>query len=104
MNPYSGELEHADIFVRLDTAIETVREHFLATCPQLNVTVEVSYDEDRELEGVGFFDDDHQLVSCVTAYRLDRDAEVATDLRISEACLAGPEHMQDKLNQLFTLR
>lgn len=101
MHPRTGELEQSDICVRLDTAVEQVYQH-LQMYPGLEVDVEVSYDEDDELEGVGFFDDNHEMLSCITVYHLERDTEQPRLRSIADACALKGAQMEQALNQIFS--
>lgn len=100
MHPHTGELEQADICAQLGTAVQQVFEH-LQEHPEVAVFVEVSHDEDGELEGVGFFDENHEMLSCITAYRLERDTDVPTVPSIVEACLSPGPQMEGALNSVF---
>lgn len=101
MNPHSGEIEDADLFARLGPAIEKVYLH-LRDYSEVAVTVEVSHDEDGEIEGVGFFDTQHEVISLITIYRLERDTEEPTVEAIRLACQAPGGELQARLNTLFT--
>lgn len=100
MHPHTGELEHTDICARLDVAVQQVYLHLQAH-PEVRVDVEVSYDEDQELEGVGFFDDNHDMLSCITAYRLERDTEQAHVQAVSAACTKEGRALETALNDIF---
>jgi hypothetical protein len=100
LNPLSGEVEETDVFARLGPAVEKVYLH-LQGYPEVEVSVEVSHDEDDEIEGVGFFDKQHEFISCITIYRLERDTAEPTVEAIRKACLASGDELQARLNTIF---
>lgn len=100
MHPHTGELEHTDICARLDVAVQQVYLH-LKSHPEVRTDVEVSYDEDGELEGVGFFDDNHDMLSCVTVYHLERDTEQAHVKEVTAACAQEGRALEAALNEIF---
>lgn len=100
MNPYTGELEDTDVCAKLELALEKVYWH-LADYKDSLVEVEVSFDEDDAIEGVGFFDENHDIVSCVTVYHLDRDTGTAQVDAIARACRGDKRQLQQELNRLF---
>ena len=100
LNPKTGEIEYSDICIRLDTAVDQVFTH-LQKYPEVPVQVDVSYDEQNEIEGIGFFDDDHEVISCVTAYHLDRDTDEPQHEEVKLACLQAGQDLETALNKIF---
>jgi hypothetical protein len=100
LDPYTGELEEADVSGKLDLAVEKVYWH-LANYSDSHVEVEVSFDEDGVIEGVGFFNEEHEMISCITVYHLDRDTDDPEDSRIRNACSGPLVELQSKLNVIF---
>jgi hypothetical protein len=97
LNPLSGELDDADVYARLDTAVEKAYVH----CLNQAVHVDVSADESSLIEGVAFFDAQGELLACVTAYQMDRDNEVPTIAEVALACSAGAAEMKEQLTVLL---
>lgn len=100
MNPKTGDIEEADICAKLELAVEKVHAH-LTEYSDLLVEVEVSLDEDEAIEGLGFFDEDHEILSCITVYHLDRDTGEAQDAGIATACRGDKFALQKELNRIF---
>lgn len=100
MNPLTGELEETDVCAKLELAVEKVYWH-LCEYPETPVEVEVSLDDDQVIEGVGFFDEEHEMLACVTAYHLDRDTANAQVPDIAVACRGDKFELQKKLNRIF---
>lgn len=97
----SDEILSTDVFAKLELAVEAVYEH-ARTVPGLRqVSVEVSFDSDGEIEGVGIFDENEQPVAYITVYHLDRETAVATSLSIGRACRGDPSCLQAELNSTF---
>jgi hypothetical protein len=100
MNPYTGEIEETDVCAKLELAVEKVYLHLVDYKDSL-INVEVSFDADNAIEGVGFFDENHELVSCVTVYHLDRDTGSATVAGLGPACRGDKQALQQELNRIF---
>jgi len=100
MNPYSGEIEETDVCAKLELAVEKVYLHLLDYKDTL-VEVEASFDTDDAIEGVGFFDENQELISCITVYHLDRDTGTAELPGIAEACRGDKQNLQQELNRIF---
>lgn len=100
MNPATGEIEETDICAKLSLAVEKVYLH-LQDYSEIETRVEVSYDDEQQLEGVGFFDAAHNVISCVTVYRLERDNELPTVAAIDEACRTAGIVLEERLNMIF---
>lgn len=102
MNPETGNIDEVDVCARLDVAIEKVY-NWLDSFGELrkSVCVEVSYDDEGVLEGVGFFNDEQDMASCITTYQLDRDADVASISEIASACAGPKDLLQSALNRVF---
>lgn len=100
MNPYTGEIEETDVCAKLELAVEKVYLHLVDYKDSL-IDVEVSFDADNVIEGVGFFDEDHSLISCVTVYHLDRDTGTAKVEGLAEACRGNKRDLQQELNRIF---
>ena len=101
LDPFNGDVLECDVCAKLELAVEKVQEHF-STYPGLDLRVEVSVDDDGELEGIGFFDSGHEIVSCVTVYHLERDDGEAQSIRVQKACRAPLNALERHLNQLFS--
>ena len=101
LDPFNGEVLECDVCAKLELALEKVYEHF-RQYPEVAPRVEVSFDDDDELEGVGFFDSEHEIVSCVTVYHLERDDGETRYPGLLAACQAGRQHMEASLNQVFS--
>lgn len=100
MNPTTGQIEETDICAKLSLAVEKVYLH-LRDYPEVEATVEVSYDDEQQLEGVGFFDAAHNVISCVTVYRLERDNELPSVPEIDLACRTAGNELEARLNHIF---
>ncbi len=97
----NGEVAEADVCAHLDVALDKAYLH-LQTLEMLeDPRAEVSFDEDGELEGVGFFDAHENMLACVTVYHLDRDNEQASEPAIAQACAGPRDRLQDALNALL---
>ncbi|MCC5610594.1 hypothetical protein LC612_28545 [Nostoc sp. CHAB 5834] len=100
LNPKTGEIESVDICANASAAIQQVRTHLQRLFAGA-VHVEVSCDAQGEIEGFGFFDDVHSLISCVTVYRIAHDEEIAQEETINEACKLSPFEMERALTSIF---
>ena len=100
LNPKTGEIEYYVNCIRLDTSVYQVFTH-LQKYQEVPVQVDVSYDEQNEIEGIGFFDDDHEVISCVTAYHLDRDNDEPQHEEVKLACLQAGQDLEAALNKIF---
>jgi hypothetical protein len=97
----SGELLEAEVYARLDTAVEKAAVHAKSELgPQAHASV--SLNVNSEIDGVGFFDDNQNLVACVTVYRLEHDAEAPTVPELQSACEGSADSMQTLLNAFLT--
>lgn len=104
MHPLTGEILFTDVCARLDVAIEQVFIHFQEKFRTVQVFPRPSYDADsNEIEGVGFFTAEGELVSCITAYHMQRDVDIPSNLQVAAACCSvrAPE-FESSLTQLFT--
>ena len=99
-DPLTLELMDSDVCAKLSVAIEKVYLH-LKEFPEVQVLVEVSHDFNDEIDGVGFFGVEKDLLSCVTVYHLERDTEETSILEIEQACQKGGEEFSAKLNAIF---
>ena len=95
-----SDVDECDVYARLELAVEAVHE-WLAQTPGRKVRVEVSVDEEGELEGVGFFDDSYTMLACVTVYRLERESGSAVNRNISQACRGPASQLETKLKEIF---
>lgn len=100
MDPYTGELQEADVCAKLELAVDKVYLH-LADFKDSLIEVEVSFDEDDVIEGIGFFDEQREMLSCITVYHLDRDTGTAQEDDIAQACRGDKAALQRKLNRIF---
>ncbi len=99
IHPATGVPSEVDICAQLAVAVQRVHAHLASFGSR--PSVELSYDADGSLEGVGFFDQAHDLISCITVYRLHRDNEQPT-LQGLTLALSLPEPARSiALNQLF---
>lgn len=96
----SADADECDVYARLELAVEAVHE-WLAQTPGRKVRVEVSVDEEGELEGVGFFDDSYAMLACVTVYRLERESGSAVSRDISHACRGPASQLEARLADIF---
>lgn len=96
-DPHTGEILDADVFARMDTAVETAFLHTRKT-PLIRVHAEVSTDETGVIDGLGFFDEDHELVACITTSNLTHDNQLPLLPQIRQACVLSPLAMQAALN------
>lgn len=97
--PVAPVVEDSDVCAKLELAIEQAYQHVRNL--NLKAHLEVSFDEDNLIEGVGVFDADENLLACITVYHLDRDCEEASLSSIRDACRGEPRSMQAELNRIF---
>jgi hypothetical protein len=102
-HPQTLAMEDADICTRLDVALEKVYAH-LSNFTEMHVSVDVSCDEDGLIEGVGFFDANLELISCVTTYHHSRDTEEPSNQAIAAACAGELSQMPAVLAKIFNNR
>ena len=89
----------ADLHADLGVAVERVYLHLKQAA--VKAEVEPSYTDDGELEGMAFFDQNAELLACLTVYRLDRDCDQVKTPEIQAALrLAEPERTK-VLNLIF---
>jgi hypothetical protein len=100
-DPWSGDALEVDLYARLDTAVESVYLHLKKVGFTGGANVDVSFDDESTIEGVGFFNENQDLISCVTAYHLSRDTAVPQLTEIKKAFAAEPSELQSLLNTLF---
>lgn len=100
MDPYTGELQEADVCAKLELAVEKAHVH-LKEYKDSPVEVDVSFDDDDLVEGLGFFNEDKEMLACITVYHLDRDTGTAQVAGIAEACRGDKTAMQRQLNRIF---
>lgn len=96
----SGHLEDADVFARLDTAIEKAYLH-VCEAKFVGVRVEVSVNDGDTIDGVGFFDFDNNMLACITVYQTEFDSEEPSIDAVRAACALAPGDMQEQLNALL---
>lgn len=96
--PVEDDSLDSDLHADLGVAIERVYARFAKAGQR--VTVESSY-SDAELEGMAFFDATHELVACLTVYRLDRDKDRVTVAGIADAVTLPEPHRTQALNTLL---
>lgn len=101
-DPFTGEIINADVFARMDTAVETALIHS-KKIPSLKVHAEVSTDVSGGIDGFGFFDEDHELVACITVSNLTHDKQEPQLTSVRSACLLPPAQMQAALNTILYL-
>jgi hypothetical protein len=63
--------------------------------------VELSYDVDGQLEGVGFFNGVDDLMSCITVYHLERDSDQPNMPELIRALLLPEPACSAAINALF---
>lgn len=102
MNPHSGELDEADVFSKLDLAVERVSQH-LGEHEVTPAELDASCDEDNELEGIAFLDERGELLACVSVYHLERETAEATHEPIALACRGPHQELQAKLTHIFCI-
>lgn len=100
MNPETGEIVDTDVTAKLELAVEKVYQH-THQISALVGDVDVSYD-DEELEGLAFFNDEQEMLACITVYRLERDTGSAQLPALSEACCADKADLKQRLTTLFS--
>lgn len=96
----AGDVEFADVFARLDTAVDAAYRH-AQTHGGIGCYSEVSVTETGEIDGVGFFTAPGDLIAFVTVYQMEHDQEEPQLEVIRTACLAPPAEMQSYLNSLL---
>ena len=101
LDPYNGDVHECDVCAKVELAVEKVYQH-LSQHSDVVVHVETSFDDDGELEGIGFFDESHQIISCITVYHLERDDADAEVASIAQACRAAPAQLEAALNAIFS--
>lgn len=99
----SGVAQECDVYAKLELAVEAVYEE-LVQPPGCEVRVEVSLDEDGELEGVGFFDRGYAMLACITVYRLERENDSAVRGNIADACRGPVADLEAGLARIFRPR
>lgn len=99
MEPSTLQILDVDLCARLDVAMQLVYKHLKST--NTRCSVEFSYDEQGQLEGVGFFNDTMELVSCITVYRLARDNDVPDMKALAEALAQDEPHRSEAVNFIF---
>lgn len=72
-DPESGISHGVDVCAKLAVALQKVHAHLKSL--QVSSRVELSYDPQGLLDGVGFFDGVNELTSCITVYHLARDTD-----------------------------
>ncbi len=97
----TGDVAEADVCAHLDVALDKAYLHLQTLDAIEGPRAEVSFDDEGELEGVGFFDADENMLACVTVYHLDRDNEQASVAAIAAACAGPRDGLQDALNALL---
>lgn len=99
MEPCSLQILEVDLCARLDVALQRVHEHLQGT--KTRCRVEFSYDEQGQLEGVGFFNASNELVSCITVYRLARDNDVSNMKALNAALSLDEPARTEAVNSIF---
>lgn len=102
LNPKTGEVEEADVFSKLELAVERVKRH-LDELEVVPTDIDASCDEDDELEGIAFLNCDGELMACVAVYHLERETAVAADESIALACRGAHAELQAKLTHIFCI-
>jgi hypothetical protein len=100
INPVTKDLEEADVCRELAVALDKIYKH-LSPLRALLAEVEVSFDSNGEVEGVGFFDENRALISCVTTYNLSRDTDEPLHPEFSTVCAGSSFDLQQSLNRIF---
>ncbi|MDO8416314.1 MAG: hypothetical protein Q7S87_08905 [Agitococcus sp.] len=100
INPVTKEIEEADVCRELAVALDKVYAH-LAPLNALLTDVEVSFDTENEVEGIGFFDENRVLISCITTYHLARDTDRPINKAIILACAGLAGDLQQTLTHIF---
>jgi hypothetical protein len=91
--------EDTDVCAKLELAVQRADDHVRNV--NQDVHVEVSFDDDGVIEGVGVFNDNGAMLACVSVYHLDRDTGEASNSAIADACRSDPLQLQAALNRIF---
>ena len=65
------------------------------------IEVEVTLDEDQQLEGIAFFNEQGELLGLITAYHMERDTDLAHNTAIQAACRGPLPQLEAALNSLL---
>lgn len=95
-----GDIEESDVFGKLELAVEQALHHLKAREIHPDAHVEVSFDAADNIEGVGFFDNDGQMLACIAVYHLDREVDRAADAALQHAC-TDKAILQAELNRML---
>ncbi|KWU17787.1 hypothetical protein [Burkholderia cenocepacia] len=96
-----GDIEESDVFGKLELAIEQALSHLKSAGLAADTLIEVSFDDADNVEGIGFFNAEDQMLACVTVYHLDRETEGAADPALREACAGDKSLLQAELNRML---
>ena len=96
-----GDIEESDVFSKLELAIEQALTHLKTGGLNVDALVEVSFDDADNVEGVGFFNAEDELLACITVYHLDRETGCAADSALHEACKGDKFALQAALNRML---
>jgi hypothetical protein len=96
-----GDIEESDVFGKLELAIEQALTYLKTQSLNVDALIEVSFDDADNVEGIGFFNADDQMLACITVYHLDRETGRAADSALREACQGDKFALQAELNRML---
>ncbi|MNR71614.1 hypothetical protein D3C71_22450 [compost metagenome] len=94
-----GDTAECDNFAALEVAIERALEGLRSL--NVPIEVEVTLDEDQQLEGIAFFNEQGELLGLITAYHMERDTDLAHNTAIQAACRGPLPQLEAALNSLL---
>lgn len=99
LNPQTCVTVDSDVCADLAVAVQRVYEHLKRE--SASARVEISYDKDGLVEGIGFFNNVNDLISCITVFHLARDSDVANLEGLLQALSSSEPARTQALNTLF---
>ena len=99
-NPVTKELEETDICKKLAVAIDKAYDHLNAFSSIID-NIDVSFDAQGQVEGIGFFDEKGGIVTCITTYHLDKDTDEPKNIDVLRACEGPKELLQQQMFKIF---
>ena len=98
-DPKNGIPQGVDVCAKLAVAMQKVHAHLKSLSESSRV--ELSYDPQGHVEGVGFFNGVNEPISCITVYHLERDTDEPSIQGIIRALTLAEPARSEALTEIF---